>query len=62
MQKGDYKIQISKVVSPKFDYAREFQIQELRVADYMYNQQIEGQWTIMNSKGTNRILTDEFQA
>ncbi len=33
---------------------------ELKVVDYKYKQEIDGKWNVMNSKGTNRILTDEF--
>ncbi len=53
---------MSKVVSPNYDYVREFDFVEIKVNDYKYKQEIDGTWNVMNSKGTNRILTDEFQA
>lgn len=35
-------------------------INELKIAKYNYKYELDNQWTLLNSKGTNRILTDEF--
>lgn len=51
---------IRKIISPKYDYTRDFEINELRLKTYPFNYSIDGKWTIFNSKGTNRILTDDF--
>jgi hypothetical protein len=49
-------------VSAKYDYTKDFIVKELKVKNYKYKTEIDGKWTFANSKGTNRILTDEFQA
>ncbi len=55
-------MEVRKVVSPKYDYNRDFIIKELKVKTYPYQEKIDGRWSVLNSKGTNRILTDDFQA
>ena len=53
---------MAKIVNPKYDYTKDFEIEELSIKNYPYKIEIDNQWTMANSKGTNRILTDEFQA
>jgi hypothetical protein len=45
-------------VSPKYEYVKDFSIQELKLKQYPYQKEIDDKWTLVNSKGTNRILTD----
>ena len=51
---------IRKIISPKYDYTRDFEIQEMRLKTYQHNYSLDGKWTVFNSKGTTRILSDDF--
>jgi hypothetical protein len=62
-QVGTYRIQASRQITPKImSYHTDFSLQELTLKQYKYNTYVDGQWTFKNSKGTNRILTEEFQS
>ena len=51
---------MAKIINPKFEYTKDIKIQELRLKNYPYKVEIDNNWNLANSKGTNRILTDEF--
>ena len=51
---------VNRVLNPKLEYKKKLEIQELTLKNYEFEQEFDGLWTIENSKGTNRILTDEF--
>ena len=53
---------VAKIINPKFEYTKDIKIKELRLKNYPFKVEIDNNWNLANSKGTNRILTDEFQA